>query len=117
MYMNQREYVQCEGTLEQIHGILYSEDWGSLLSKGKVLTVQLVVQFRHGKEEDEVMGVSFKKELIIDRKQINIDDKKEDTKFQSIMIKRLRRPCLWSLRFARAADCTACHKDSGVVGC
>ena len=41
-----------------------------------MLYVQLVVQFRHGKEEDEVMGVSFKKELIIDRKQVYFNKSK-----------------------------------------
>ncbi len=25
LYMNQREYVQCEGSLEQVHGVLFSE--------------------------------------------------------------------------------------------
>ena len=27
--------------------------------------------FRHGREEDEMMGVSFKKELVVDRVQIH----------------------------------------------
>ena len=31
----------------------------------------MIASCRHGKEEDEVMGVSFKKELIIDRKQVS----------------------------------------------
>ena len=30
----------------------------------------LVCTFRHGREEDEVMGVSFQKELIVDRVQV-----------------------------------------------
>ena len=41
-----------------------------------MVNVQQVVQFRHGKEEDEVMGVSFKKELIIDRKQVYFNKSK-----------------------------------------
>ena len=30
----------------------------------------LVCNFRHGREEDEVMGVSFQKELVVDRMQV-----------------------------------------------
>ncbi len=30
----------------------------------------LVCNFRHGREEDEVMGVSFHKELVVDRVQV-----------------------------------------------
>jgi hypothetical protein len=35
--------------------------------------VQLVITYRHGREEDETMGISFKKELIVDRAQVSID--------------------------------------------
>lgn len=30
----------------------------------------LICTFRHGREEDEVMGVSFQKELVVDRVQV-----------------------------------------------
>jgi hypothetical protein len=35
--------------------------------------VQLVITYRHGREEDETMGISFKKELIVDRAQVSIE--------------------------------------------
>ena len=38
--------------------------------KGRRVFVQLVIIFRHGSEDDETMGLSFKKELILDRTQV-----------------------------------------------
>ena len=38
--------------------------------KGRRVFVQLVIIFRHGREDDETMGLSFKKELILDRTQV-----------------------------------------------
>ena len=37
---------------------------------GKFVFASLICNFRHGREEDEVMGVSFHKDLVIDRVQI-----------------------------------------------
>ena len=44
----------------------------------------LVCNFRHGREEDEVMGVSFQKELIVDRVQVYppLAEKEEKDKLQ-----------------------------------
>ena len=38
--------------------------------QGRRIFVQLVITFRHGREEDETLGLSFKKELVLDRVQI-----------------------------------------------
>jgi hypothetical protein len=48
------------------------KDWKDTL-KGRKVYVQLVITYRHGREEDETMGISFKKELIVDRAQVSID--------------------------------------------
>ena len=40
--------------------------------KGRRVFVQLVIIFRHGREDDETMGLSFKKELILDRTQVKL---------------------------------------------
>ena len=48
---------------------------------GKNVFASLIVTYRYGREEDEVMGVSFKKELVVDR--IEIGSQQEETaKFQ-----------------------------------
>ena len=42
----------------------------NLFLLGKYVFASLVCYFRHGREEDEVMGVSFQKELVVDRVQV-----------------------------------------------
>jgi hypothetical protein len=55
-----------------LHWLIYLQDWKDTL-KGRKVYVQLVITYRHGREEDETMGISFKKELIVDRAQVSID--------------------------------------------
>ena len=60
--------------------------------KGRRIFVQLVITFRHGSEEEETMGLSFKKELVLDRVQIFPPDKsrgEEETKLQTRLIQKL----------------------------
>ena len=45
---------------------------------GKCIFASLIVSFRHGREEDEVMGISFKKELVVDRVQIHPVNKEDE---------------------------------------
>ena len=60
-----------------------------LILLGKFIFASLVVSFRHGREEDEIMGVSFKKDLVVDRVQVFPPTKQEDgkNKLQVIDIK------------------------------
>jgi len=55
-----------------------------LPSPGKFVFASLICNFRHGREEDEVMGVSFRKELVVDRVQVYPpqESKEEKTKMQ-----------------------------------
>ena len=88
--MGQREYISADQEIDDIKGIAYlpevSDLQGSktkleksnkiqlsswMLSVGKFIFASLVVTFRHGREEDEMMGVSFKKELVVDRVQVH----------------------------------------------
>ena len=55
---------------------------------GKFIFASLVVTFRHGREEDEVMGVSFKKELVVDRVQVFPNNKEENP--SKIQVKHLQ---------------------------
>ena len=50
---------------------------------GKTVFASLIVTFRHGREEDEIMGISFKKELVVDRVQVHPNGKDDEkTKLQ-----------------------------------
>ena len=50
---------------------------------GKNIFASLIVTYRYGREEDEVMGVSFKKELVVDRVQVYPSNQQDEkAKFQ-----------------------------------
>jgi len=61
LYLGQREYISADQEIDDIKGIAYLPEVSDL--QGKFIFASLVVTFRHGREEDEMMGVSFKKEL------------------------------------------------------
>ena len=110
MYLGQREFISCEGELDDIKGIAFVPEhvgdlkgnihfskknyilyiiifWSNFIT-GKFIFASLVVSFRHGREEDEIMGVSFKKDLVVDRVQVfpkGQDDK--NNKLQVIHMK------------------------------
>ena len=51
----------------------------------------MVVTFRHGLEDDESLGLSFKKELVLDRVQVFPPDKNrlaEETKLQTRLLEK-----------------------------
>lgn len=50
---------------------------------------QLVCSFRYGREEDEVMGLSFQKDLYLASEQIYPPKNDEATKLQERLIKKL----------------------------
>ena len=50
--------------------------------KGRKLFGQIVCSFRYGREEDEVMGLEFQKDLLMASGEIQATSKKELTKMQ-----------------------------------
>ena len=63
VYLGQREYISCDGRIDSISGVANVPDIGSKL-QGKHVFASLICTFRHGREEDEMMGLSFCKELV-----------------------------------------------------
>lgn len=59
--------------------------------RGRKVFGQLVTIYRYGREEDEVMGLKFSKELVIGKEQIfpMCNDKMEMTPMQERLIKKL----------------------------
>jgi arrestin-2 len=91
LYMGKREFISCDGAVEPINGVVNIQDHHDTL-KGRRVYVQLVITFRHGREDEETMGLSFKKELILDRVQVFPPEKRnsdEETKLQSRLIQKL----------------------------
>jgi len=65
---------------------LFSLDGVALIDldylKGRKLFVQIVCSFRYGREEDEVMGLEFQKDLLMASGEIHATQKKDLTKMQ-----------------------------------
>jgi len=116
VYMGKREFVSCDGVAETINGVVNIQDHHDTL-KGRRVYVQLVITFRHGREEEETMGLSFKKELILDRVQVYPPEKgkSEETKLQTRLIQKLGDGAMpFSLNFPELAPNSViiCHDDS-----
>ncbi|TRY76389.1 hypothetical protein TCAL_02711 [Tigriopus californicus] len=90
LFLGKREYVSCDGVIEDIKGVANLPEFKDFL-KGKFVFASLICNFRHGREEDEVMGVSFQKELVVDRIQVYPppDKSEEKDKLQSKLIQKL----------------------------
>ena len=105
LYLGNREFVSCDGSIKPITGVVNIQVQSVSVSisasflvqdhhdtlKGRRIFAQLVITFRHGREEEEMMGLSFKKELVLDRVQIYPPEKNpiEETKLQSRLIQKL----------------------------
>jgi len=88
LYLGQREFISADGLIDDIKGIAYVPELSEL--QGKFIFASLIATFRHGREEDEVMGISFKKELVVDRVQVYPADRKdEETKLQTRLLQKL----------------------------
>jgi len=90
LYLGQREFISADGVIDDIKGIAYVSEQREL--EGKFIFASLIATFRHGREEDEVMGISFKKELVVDRVQVHPGGKEatgEKSKLQTRLIQKL----------------------------
>merc|ERR1711997_420846 len=88
LYMGQRDYISSDGVIDDIKGIAYMPELSEL--QAKFIFASLVVTFRHGREEDEVMGISFKKELVVDRVKVHPPDQEDEkNKLQTRLVQKL----------------------------
>jgi len=89
IYMGQREFVSVDGKLDPIAGVAQMPDAKGRFG-GKCVFASLVCMFRHGRKEDETMGVSFSKEIVVDRQTIfpNNQAEGEETRLQAKMLQK-----------------------------
>ncbi|KAI5636055.1 hypothetical protein NE865_11256 [Phthorimaea operculella] len=89
LYMGKREFVDHISFVEPIDGIvLLDEDY----VRGRKVFGQVVCTFRYGREEDEVMGLNFYKELFLASEQIYPPPEKRSydlTRTQERLLKKL----------------------------
>lgn len=89
VYMGKRDFVDHVTSTEPVEGVVVVDD-EYIRDKRKVFG-QLVCSFRYGREEDEVMGLNFQKELYLASEQIYPPERSENerSKMQERLMKKL----------------------------
>ncbi|XP_046402167.1 arrestin homolog [Ischnura elegans] len=89
LYLGKRDFVDHISGVEPIDGVLVLD--GDYLRDRKIFG-QVVCSFRYGREEDEVMGLNFQKDLYLASDQIYPPTPKREenlTKLQERLLKKL----------------------------
>ncbi|XP_076241173.1 arrestin 1 [Calliopsis andreniformis] len=90
LYLGKRDYIDYLSGIEPVDGvILLDQDY---IETGRKIWGQLVCSFRYGREEDEVMGLNFQKDLYLVSEQLHpITQKREETltRLQERLLKKL----------------------------
>lgn len=90
VYLGKRDFIDYLSGTEPIDGIvLVDQDY---VDSGRKVWCQLMCSFRYGREEDEVMGLNFQKDLYLASEQIFPQVKKPEsnpTKLQDRLLKKL----------------------------
>jgi arrestin-1 len=89
LYMGKRDFVDHISAVEPIEGIVVLDD--EYIRDHRKVFGQVVCSFRYGREEDEVMGLNFQKELFLASEQIYpAPEKSKDlSKIQERLLKKL----------------------------
>nr|CAC36938.1 arrestin [Libelloides macaronius] len=89
IYLGKRDFVDHVSGVEPVDGVLLLDD-DYINQKERKVFGQIVCSFRYGREEDEVMGLNFRKDLTLVSEQIYPSNEKvETTKLQDRLIKKL----------------------------
>lgn len=88
VYLGKRDFIDHLDYTDPIDGVVVVD--GDYL-KGRKIYGQVITTYRYGREEDEVMGVKFSKEMVIASGQIapQKNDKQELTPVQEKLVKKM----------------------------
>ncbi|XP_068630508.1 arrestin homolog [Battus philenor] len=88
VYLGKRDFIDHVDYCDPIDGVVVVD---TEYLKGRKVYSQLVTTYRFGREEDEVMGVKFSKEMVIGQEQVvpMINSKMELTPVQEKLLKKL----------------------------
>ncbi|XP_065356730.1 phosrestin-2 [Calliphora vicina] len=89
LYMNRREFVDSVTQVEPVDGIVVLDD--EYIRQNRKIFVQLICNFRYGREDDEMIGLRFQKELILVSQPVYPEQKIDIqlTKMQERLLKKL----------------------------
>lgn len=105
LYLGKRDYVDNIVSVEPIDGIVVLDE--EYVREKRRVFGQIICTFRYGREEDEVMGLNFQKELYLVSEQIHPPEKeKEPTKLQERLMKKLG-PNAFPFTFKIQPNCPA----------
>lgn len=87
-YLGKRDFIDHLDFCDPIDGVVVVD---SEYLKGRKVYGQLITTYRYGREEDEVMGVKFSKEMVLAKEQIvpMVNQKMEMTPMQERLVKKL----------------------------
>jgi len=86
LYMARRDFVDHVTSVDDVDGVLMVEPE---YLQGRKIFGQLVCSFRYGREDEEVMGLSFQKDLFLASEQVYPPKTIEPTKLQERLIRKL----------------------------
>jgi len=86
LYMGRRDFVDHVTAVDPVDGVIVV-DTGYL--QGRRVFGQLVCSFRYGRENDEVMGLNFQKDLFLASEQLYPPKELTPTKLQERLLKKL----------------------------
>ncbi|KAH0567428.1 arrestin homolog [Cotesia glomerata] len=88
VYLGKRDFIDHLEFVDPIDGVVVVEND---YLQGRRVYGQVITTFRYGREEDEVMGVKFSKEMVVAKDQIipMKKEKQETTPIQERLLKKL----------------------------
>ncbi|XP_030747999.1 arrestin homolog isoform X1 [Sitophilus oryzae] len=86
IYLGKRDFVDYISAVEPIDGVVVVDEE----YKDRKVFGQIICSFRYGREEDEVMGLNFQKDLTLTSEQIYPPSEKDNpTKLQERLVRKL----------------------------
>ncbi|XP_043265833.1 phosrestin-2 [Colletes gigas] len=89
LYLGKRDYIDYLSGIEPVDGVILLDQ--NYIDTGRKVWGQLICSFRYGREEDEVMGLNFQKDLYLVSEQLNPTSRKTEstTRLQDRLLMKL----------------------------
>ncbi|XP_068277305.1 S-arrestin [Nyctibius grandis] len=88
IYLGKRDFIDNVGIVEPVDGVVLVDP---AMIKGKQVYVSLTCAFRYGREDIDVMGLTFRRDLFFTRVQVYppVDKPESTTRLQESLLKKL----------------------------